>query len=157
MEEHIVFDFGKKKRKKNISQEEKSQDEYEFLLRRIYEYYHHEEPEQKKMKPPKIYPDGTKRTIWANFGEICDIMNRSMQHVSDFISKELQTPISINSKNALAIKGRYKPFDIETIIKKYIRDYVKCSVCKSPDTHFEKELRLTFVVCKKCKSKKSVR
>jgi hypothetical protein len=41
------------------------------------------------MKPPVVYREGTKKTIWVNFPEICKIMERSPEHVLAFLLAEV--------------------------------------------------------------------
>lgn len=47
---------------------------YEELAQRIFNLISSSRPEEKtvyKMKPPVVYREGTKKTVWVNFPEIC--------------------------------------------------------------------------------------
>jgi translation initiation factor 2 subunit 2 len=47
---------------------------YDQLAARIFDLITSSRPEEKvvyKMKPPVVYKDGTKKTVWVNFPEIC--------------------------------------------------------------------------------------
>jgi len=117
---------------------------------------HPEEKTVYKMKPPVVYRDGTSKTVWANFPEICKIMDRQPEHVLSFVLAEVGSIGSIDGNGRLVIKGKFQPKHIENILRNYIGEYVKCHTCKSPETHLMKETRLTFMVCEKCGSTRSV-
>jgi len=108
------------------------------------------------MKPPVVYREGTKKTVWRNFPEICKIMDRQPEHVQSFMLAEVGSTGSIDGNGGLVIKGRFQPKNIENILRNYINEYVKCHTCKSPETHLKKENRLMFMVCEKCGSSRSV-
>lgn len=52
---------------------------------------------------------GTKKTLWANFPEICSMMRRSPDHVFQFMLAELGTEGSIDGNKRLVIKGKFVP------------------------------------------------
>jgi translation initiation factor 2 subunit 2 len=39
----------------------------------------------------------------------------------------------------------------------YVKDYLECPTCKSPDTKIEKENRISFLVCEACGAKSSLK
>lgn len=41
---------------------------------------------------------------------------------------------SIDGKQRLIVKGRFQPKSIENVLRKYMIEYVLCSLCKSNDT-----------------------
>jgi len=108
------------------------------------------------IKPPEVLREGTKKTVWANFQEICDAMHRQSDHVLAYAQTELGTTSSIDGNQRLVIKGRFQPKQIEIVIRHYIADYVTCRTCKSPDTLLKKENRLYFLQCKSCGSTRTV-
>ncbi|KAH3765444.1 eukaryotic translation initiation factor 2 subunit beta [Pelomyxa schiedti] len=135
---------------------------YEELAQRIFTLMQRNNPEfanrQRKfiMKPPQVCKEGTKKTVWMNFAEICQIMHRPPEHVLQYVFAELGTTGSLDGKQQLVIRGRYQIKSIETLIRKYIGEYVSCWTCNQPDTTLKKENRLSFVVCESCGSKRSV-
>jgi len=132
---------------------------YDELCNRIFALINASRPEEKtiyKMKPPVVYREGTKKTVWVNFPEICKIMNRAPDHVLAFVLAEVGSTGSIDGSGRLVIRGKFQPKHIETILRHYISEYVKCATCKSPETHLKKENRLLFMVCEKCGSSRSV-
>jgi translation initiation factor 2 subunit 2 len=109
-----------------------------------------------KIVPPIIQREGTKKTAFANIIAISTKMKRPPDHVIQFLFAELGTSGSIDGNKRLVIKGRFQQKQIETVLKKYIIEYVTCKTCKSADTLLTKENRLFFVVCQSCGSSRSV-
>eukprot|EP01106_Pelomyxa_sp_JSP_P017602 TRINITY_DN732_c0_g1_i8.p2 TRINITY_DN732_c0_g1~~TRINITY_DN732_c0_g1_i8.p2 ORF type:complete len:132 (+),score=38.52 TRINITY_DN732_c0_g1_i8:242-637(+) len=108
------------------------------------------------MKPPQVCKEGTKKTVWINFDEMCSMMRRKPDHVLAYVFAELGTHGSLDGSQRLVIRGRYQPKQIENIIRKYIGEYVSCWTCNQADTELKKENRLSFVCCKLCGSQRSV-
>ncbi|KAG6613851.1 Eukaryotic translation initiation factor 2 subunit beta [Phytophthora cinnamomi] len=133
------------------------------LLARIMAKLHENNPEltdrkRHTMKPPQLMRVGTKKTLWVNFQEICQMMHRSPEHVLQFTLAELGTEGSIDGNQRLVIRGRYVPKYIESLLRKYITEYVSCQMCRSPNTTLTRDSvsRLYFVHCQDCGSSRSV-
>eukprot|EP01038_Epipyxis_sp_PR26KG_P010555 gene10555-14181_t len=136
---------------------------YELLLNRVIDLIHHNNPElaDKKrfiIKPPQLMRVGTKKTLWVNFQEICTIMRRSADHVFQFMMAELGTEGSIDGNKRLVIRGKFVPKYIESLLRKYIVEYVACQMCRSFNTSLTRDnvSRLYFVQCQDCGSSRSV-
>lgn len=116
------------------------------------------EKKRRNMKPPQLTRVGTKKTLWVNFQEICTMMQRTPEHVFQFFMAELGTEGSIDGSQRLVIRGKYVPKYIESLLRKYIVEYVTCQMCRSPNTELTKDssTRLQFVNCKDCGSNRSV-
>ena len=116
------------------------------------------EKKRRNMKPPQLTRVGTKKTLWVNFQEICTMMQRPPEHVFQFFMAELGTEGSIDGSQRLVIRGKYVPKYIESLLRKYIVEYVTCQMCRSPNTELTKDssTRLQFVNCKDCGSNRSV-
>jgi translation initiation factor 2 subunit 2 len=109
-------DAGENNENKNINIFECDPPNYEYtlLLNRVVDAIHSNNPElaDKKrftMKPPQLMRVGTKKTLWANFPEICAMMRRSPDHVFQFMIAELGTEGSIDGNKRLVIKGKFVP------------------------------------------------
>ncbi|KAJ0407616.1 hypothetical protein ATCC90586_006259 [Pythium insidiosum] len=133
------------------------------LLARIMAKLHENNPElsdrkRHTMKPPQLMRVGTKKTLWVNFQEICQMMHRNPEHVLQFTLAELGTEGSIDGNQRLVIRGRYVPKYIESLLRKYITEYVTCQMCRSPNTTLTRDSvsRLYFVHCQDCGSSRSV-
>lgn len=136
---------------------------YEELLTRVFDIMRAKNPdmvagEKRKfvMKPPQVVRIGTKKTSFANFTEICRILHRQHKHLLQFLLAELGTSGSVDGNNQLIIKGRFQQKQIENVLRRYIKEYVTCHTCRSPDTMLHKETRLFFLQCETCGSRCSV-
>lgn len=136
---------------------------YGQLLNRVVDFVHQNNPEltDKKrftMKPPQLMRVGTKKTLWVNFQEICSMMRRNADHVFQFMMAELGTEGSIDGNKRLVIRGKFVPKYIESLLRKYIVEYVACQMCRSFNTSLTRDSvsRLFFVSCQDCGSSRSV-
>ncbi|CAN0865470.1 Eukaryotic translation initiation factor 2 subunit beta [Linum grandiflorum] len=85
---------------------------------------------------------GTKKTVLANFMDVCKSMHREPDHLIMFLLYELGTSGSLDSQHRLVVKGRFMPKNFEGILRRFINEYVICIRCKSPDTILTKKTRL---------------
>jgi translation initiation factor 2 subunit 2 len=116
------------------------------------------EKKRTRIKPPQLQMVGSRKTLWVNFQEICTMMQRDPLHVYSFLMAELGTEGSIDGNERLIIRGRYLPKYIESLLRKYVIEYVTCEMCRSPNTDLIKDQssRLYFCHCRDCGSKRSV-
>ncbi|KAK7135455.1 hypothetical protein R3I94_014199 [Phoxinus phoxinus] len=136
---------------------------YEELLSRVFNIMREKNPdmvagEKRKfvMKPPQVVRVGTKKTSFVNFTDICKLLHRQPKHLLAFLLAELGTCGSIDGNNQLVIKGRFQQKQIENVLRRYIKEYVTCHTCRSPDTILQKDTRLYFLQCETCHSRCSV-
>ncbi|XP_072400055.1 eukaryotic translation initiation factor 2 subunit 2 [Diabrotica undecimpunctata] len=136
---------------------------YDELLNRAFEIMRDKNPDMaagKKqkfvMRPPQVVKIGAKKTSFANFTEICKMLHRQPKHLLDFLLAELGTSGSVDGNNQLIIKGRFQQKQIENVLRRYIKEYVTCHTCRSPDTILQKDTRLFFLQCETCGSRCSV-
>ncbi|KAJ3660718.1 hypothetical protein Zmor_005154 [Zophobas morio] len=136
---------------------------YDELLKRAFEIMRDKNPDMaagKKqkfvMRPPQVVRIGTKKSSFANFTEICKMLHRQPKHLLDFLLAELGTSGSVDGNSQLIIKGRFQQKQIENVLRRYIKEYVTCHTCRSPDTILQKDTRLFFLQCETCGSRCSV-
>uniref|UniRef100_A0A671QUH8 Eukaryotic translation initiation factor 2 subunit 2 n=1 Tax=Sinocyclocheilus anshuiensis TaxID=1608454 RepID=A0A671QUH8_9TELE len=136
---------------------------YDELLFRVFNIMREKNPdmvagEKRKfvMKPPQVVRVGTKKTSFVNFTDICKLLHRQPKHLLAFLLAELGTCGSIDGNNQLVIKGRFQQKQIENVLRRYIKEYVTCHTCRSPDTILQKDTRLYFLQCETCHSRCSV-
>jgi translation initiation factor 2 subunit 2 len=136
---------------------------YEELLDRVVNLLHANNPDlvekkRRNIKPPQLTLLSSKKTLWINFQEICSMMQRPPEHVYQFFMAELGTEGSIDGNQRLIIRGKYVPKYIESLLRKYVVEYVTCEMCRSPNTDLEKDsgTRLFFCECRDCGSVRSV-
>uniref|UniRef100_A0A336LWJ9 Eukaryotic translation initiation factor 2 subunit 2 n=1 Tax=Culicoides sonorensis TaxID=179676 RepID=A0A336LWJ9_CULSO len=136
---------------------------YDELLQRVFEIILDKNPDMAAgtkpkfvIKPPQVLKIGTKKTSFANFTEICKTLHRQPKHLLDFLLAELGTSGSVDGNSQLIIKGRFQPKQIENVLRRYIKEYVTCHTCRSPETILQKDTRLFFLQCETCGSRCSV-
>merc|ERR1712049_1398 len=114
--------------------------------------------EKKKfvMRPPQVVRVGTKKTAFANFSEIAKMLHRQPKHLLAFLFAELGTSGAVDGSNQLIMKGRFQQKHIENVLRRYIKEYVTCHTCRSPDTILQKHERLFFLQCETYGSRVSV-
>merc|ERR1712037_659316 len=136
---------------------------YDELLQRVFGIMRDKNPEmvagEKKkfvMRPPQVVRAGTKKTAFVNFTDMANSLHRQPKHLLSFISAEVGTVGAVDGSNQLILKGRFQQKHLESVMRRYIKEYVTCHTCKSPVTVLEKEDRLYFLKCMTCHSKCSV-
>lgn len=90
-----------------------------------------------------------RKTFWYNYGKNCSQLNRSTQQIKLFFEKELAVETSINDKGNLILRGKYNFNLIASTFKKYIKNYIQCSSCKSIQTEIVRNSsnRLDYLKC----------
>ena len=137
---------------------------YEELLDRIFGLLKQNNPEltgEKRrtvLKPPQVLREGTKKTVFVNFSDLCKAMHRTQEHVLNFLLAELGTSGSLDGQQRLIVKGRFLPKAFEGVLRRYVNEYVLCQACKSPDTLLDKDERTRLYVlrCQQCGANRSV-
>jgi translation initiation factor 2 subunit 2 len=116
------------------------------------------EKKRTRIKPPQLQLMSSKKTLWVNYQEICSMMQRDPLHVYQFFMAELGTEGSIDGNQRLIIRGKYVAKYIESLLRKYVVEYVTCEMCRSPNTDLVKDQgsRLYFCNCRDCGSSRSV-
>jgi translation initiation factor 2 beta subunit (eIF-2beta)/eIF-5 len=156
----IQYDFGIKRKKVLMDDINECTYTYKELVERIYEKINEKEVKTERkynMVPPIIKREGSKKTAFENIVEMTKRMNRPTEHLVNYIVNELSIMRwSMDGNNRLLMRGRYQQPQIETLIIKYIREYIRCKSCKDTNTIMYKENRLLFIECKKCLSKYSI-
>jgi len=154
---------GQAKDKQETNEDDNREYTYEELLKRVFDIMRAKNPAMVEggkrkfvMKPPQVVRVGTKKTSFVNFTEICKILHRQPKHLLAFLMAELGTSGTVDGTNQLIIKGKFQQKHIENVLKRYIKEYVTCHTCRSPETILHKETRLFFLQCETCGSKCSV-
>ena len=137
--------------------------EYKYLLERISGLLlsKSKDPSVRKkvlIKPPDVQRLTGKRSAWVNFDDTCKTLDRKAEHLLQYVSTELNTDSSLNNEQQLIMKGKVTNKQIESVLKKYINDYVTCANCKHVNTTLYKNPRTrTYEMrCLVCHSIRSV-
>lgn len=140
---------------------------YKELTTRAFGFLHGKNPRlittgsrRKKvtLQLPQVAREGTKKTVFLNFGAICKSIHRQQDHLLAYICAELGTNGNIQEAGRLVIKGRFGAEGIANVLKRYMLEYVICTSCRSSDTVLMRDAntRLYFVSCESCGAKRSV-
>ncbi|XP_044491242.1 eukaryotic translation initiation factor 2 subunit beta-like isoform X3 [Mangifera indica] len=108
------------------------------------------------MRPPQILLEGTKKTLFVNFMDLCKTMHRQAEDVMTFLLAEMGAIGYFDRQQQLVVKGRFPPKIFEGILHRYINEYVICNDCKSPNTILTREDCVFFLGCEQCGSVQSV-
>eukprot|EP00658_Telonema_sp_P-2_P059937 TRINITY_DN4900_c0_g3_i1.p1 TRINITY_DN4900_c0_g3~~TRINITY_DN4900_c0_g3_i1.p1 ORF type:complete len:176 (+),score=32.83 TRINITY_DN4900_c0_g3_i1:474-1001(+) len=101
----------------------------------------------------------SKQTLIANFGVICDQMHRAIPHVMLYMTTELGTSASVKGDGCgLVLRGRFKPSQVEVVLKKYCNEYVKCLMCGSfaTDMNHDSTIRSNVQCCQNCHASRTL-
>ena len=111
-----------------------------------------------RIPPPIVQREGSKKTLFANVQEIATVLQRSPEHLIQYLFAELGTTGSIDGEKRLILKGKFQPKQMESVLRRYIIEYVTCKTCKSMNIELKRESanRLHFLSCKACGSTRSV-
>ena len=132
--------------------------EYENLLKRIQDKL----SDNKKvtstrfeLPPVDVMWEGQK-TFLRNFSEFPKVLRRDPDKVLQYLSKEFAVPAERIGDKAMFI-GKRDPDDFTRLFQIYVKDYLECPTCKSPDTKIEKENRISFLICEACGAKSTLK
>ena len=110
--------------------------------------------ERFQVPDPDVMTDG-KNTVVRNFQDITGVLRREPAHVIGYLAKEFGCPGVLDLPRGV-LKSRLTKDQIAQRVREYTQKYVICSECKRPDTHLQKEGRLTLLVCEACGAQRPV-
>src|SRR4026208_541206 len=131
---------------------------YESLLNRIQGNLSHSSKKDSarlEVPTPHIIWIG-QRTIFRNFIEFPKALRRDPEKLLLYLNKELASAGYIAGERVIFL-GRKEPSSFGALIDRYVKDYVICPVCGSPDTRTEKNKKVGFLLCEACGAKSSIK
>ena len=132
--------------------------DYEILLSRLRDKLGNTTKKQAsrlELPTPQIIWVG-QRTIFRNFMDFPKALNRHPEKLLLYLNKELASAGYIAGERVIFL-GRKEPSSFGALIDRYVKDYVICPVCGSPDTRTEKSKKLGFLLCEACGAKSSIK
>ena len=132
--------------------------EYESLLKRIQDKLGDSDNETTarfELPVVDVMWEGQK-TFLRNFSEFPKILRRDPQKVLKYLSKEFAVPAERLGDKAMFV-GRRAPDDFTRLFQIYVKDYLECHTCRSPDTKILKENRISFLICEACGAKSTLK
>ncbi|MCY4490506.1 MAG: translation initiation factor IF-2 [Thaumarchaeota archaeon] len=132
--------------------------EYENLLKRIQDNLGNTKKQSSgrfELPVVDVMREGQK-TFLRNFSEFPKVLRRDPDKVLQYLSKEFAVPAERLGDKAMFI-GKRDADDFTRLFRIYVKDYLECNTCKSPDTKIVKENRITFLVCEACGAKSTLK
>ncbi|MGE5660980.1 MAG: translation initiation factor IF-2 subunit beta [Ignavibacteriales bacterium] len=132
--------------------------DYEILLSRLRDKLGNATKKQAsrlELPTPQIIWVG-QRTIFRNFMDFPKALNRDPEKLLLYLNKELASAGYIAGERVIFL-GRKEPSSFGALIDRYVKDYLICPVCGSPDTRTEKNKKLGFLLCEACGAKSSIK
>ena len=96
------------------------------------------------------------RTFFRNFAEFPKLLRRDPEKILQYLSKEFATPAQYTGDKAVFV-GKKEPHEFTSLLEMYVKEYLECPTCKSPDTRVERSNRVNFLVCEACGAKSSMK
>lgn len=136
-----------------------SASDYEVLLKRLQDKLGNTAKKARsrlEIPTPQIIWVG-KNTIFRNFMDFPKALRRDPEKFLLYLSKELASAGYITGERVVFL-GHKTLSSFQALIDRYIKDYVQCPVCGSPDTHTEKSKpKVAFLICEACGAKSSIK
>ncbi len=108
-----------------------------------------------ELPAPQIMWVGNK-TIFRNFIDFPKVMRRDPEKVLLYLAKEFGSAAYIAGEKGIFV-GKKEPSAFMSLFERYMKDYVMCPVCNSPDTKIERVKRHSFLVCEACGARSSMK
>ena len=138
---------------------EQSASDYEVLLKRLQDKVGNTAKKARsrlEIPIPQIIWVG-KNTIFRNFMDFPKALRRDPEKFLLYLNKELASAGYITGERVIFL-GHKTLSSFQALIDRYIKDYVQCPVCGSPDTHTEKSKpKVAFLICEACGAKSSIK
>ncbi len=139
------------------SEESKSYGDYNDLLDKARDNIPEKISEHERFEIPDldIMREGN-TTIFKNFSDIADKINRPPEKFLKFLLGELGTA-GEKENGRVVFKGKIGSNKIERKVKDYVQKYVLCPECDRPDTRLVKEDRIEIIKCDACGARGPIR
>jgi translation initiation factor 2 subunit 2 len=95
-------------------------------------------------------------TVYENFQETLDNLDRDANHVLKFLQTEVGTSAQIDESGRARLTGDFRQSRISDALDEYVEGFVLCSECGLPDTRLVKEQGTTVLKCDACGALSSV-
>lgn len=125
------------------------------------------EKQKISLPPPKV-EKRTKYSIFTNFMDYVEQLNfyqgedetgiseksviKIRTHLYKYLVEELSTTCSINGENHMVITGKFFPGQIESILSKYLKQFLLCKNCHMLNSFLYRKDGLKYQQCNYCNS-----
>ncbi len=113
--------------------------------------------EQSRFEIPTIRSviEGNK-TFIVNIRDVLETINRDGNHFLKFMAGELATSATMEGTRAV-FAGKHAKVTLQTLLERYVKEYVICGECGKPDTRLVTETRIMWKRCDACGASISVK
>lgn len=103
-----------------------------------------------RFEPPDIdvFQVGQKTVV--NVEKFAKYINRPVVHISKFLMHELTAPGQVDETGKITLGGRFSKRVVMEKMDHYVKEYVICKQCGSPDTQMKKVDKNFFIKCLGC-------
>jgi translation initiation factor 2 subunit 2 len=98
---------------------------------------------------PQVRQEGNV-SVYENFQSTVDTLGREDEHVMKFLQNELGTSGHIDESGRARLTGEFGERRIREAVEAYTDEFVICSECGLPDTHFERDQGALLLRCEAC-------
>ena len=107
------------------------------------------EGERFELAEPVVRTEGNV-TVYENFRETADRLDREPSFVLRFLQTELGTSAQIDERGRARLTGEFTATRIGDAIEAFAEAFVRCPECGLPDTRLLEENGATMVKCDAC-------
>jgi translation initiation factor 2 subunit 2 len=104
---------------------------------------------------PNVRPEGNV-TVYENFDETVDRLDRDPEDVLKFLQSELGTSARIDESGRARLTGDFRERRVGDALDAYVEAFVRCSECGLPDTRLVEQRGATVLKCDACGAISSV-
>ncbi len=131
--------------------------EYDELFERARKQLPEKVFEQSRFEIPTIQSviEGNK-TFIINIREVLERINRKENHFLKFMAGKLAASVTMEGARAV-FAGKHAKVTLQTLLERYVKEYVICAECGKPDTQLVVETRILRKRCDACGATMSVK
>ncbi len=122
--------------------------EYEELVDKILK--EKKDNKGERFNPPEVDVQQIGQKTVVSLEKLSKYINRPVNHISKFLMHELTAPGQIDENGKVTLGGRFSRRLVNDKIQSYIKEFVVCKQCGSPDTKMDKVDKNYFVKCLGC-------
>ena len=98
---------------------------------------------------PKVRSEGNV-TVYENFKNTVEILNREADLVLKFLQNEFGTSANIDDTGRARLTGSFSTDRVFSVIKSFSQAYVICPECGLPDTKLQEKNNSLMLHCEGC-------
>ena len=98
---------------------------------------------------PKVRTEGNV-TVYENFKNTVEILNREADLVLKFLQNEFGTSANIDDTGRARLTGSFSTDKVFSVIKSFSQAYVICPDCGLPDTKLQEKNNSLMLHCEGC-------